>query len=59
MRKGVCPLCKKEWESDENKDYPFCCSVHKMADLYGWLNEEYFTSEPLSHSTDDEEAIEE
>lgn len=54
MKKGVCPTCQKEWESDNNRDFPFCSHVCKMSDLYSWLNEEYFFSEPLQSSDEEE-----
>lgn len=56
MKKGICPICRKEWESDDNRSFPFCSNTCKMLDLYSWLNEEYAVSEPLPHSCDDEES---
>ena len=58
MSKGICPQCHKEWETEENADFPFCSRTCKMLDLYSWFSEEYVISEPLPHSCDDEEAAE-
>jgi len=58
MRKGICPLCKKEWESEDNKSFPFCGATCKNLDLYAWFNGEYCITESLSNSCDDEEAAE-
>ncbi|MCS7279465.1 MAG: DNA gyrase inhibitor YacG [Thermodesulfobacteriaceae bacterium] len=36
-----CPKCKREVKWKNNPYKPFCSKVCKLADLYGWLEEEY------------------
>jgi endogenous inhibitor of DNA gyrase (YacG/DUF329 family) len=51
-----CPTCKAVL-ADVPEDYaprPFCSPRCKLADLYGWLNEEYRISEPLPLEPSDE-----
>jgi len=49
-----CLICKDEIEDpEENKNFPFCSEHCKMVDLYSWLSEEYFISEPLPNVEDD------
>ncbi len=45
-RKVKCPICKKYTSWEGNPYRPFCSKECKLADLYGWLNEEYRIKEP-------------
>jgi hypothetical protein len=51
-----CPICKRVLEdvADDFPPRPFCSPRCKLADLHGWLNEEYRVSEPLEMLEDDE-----
>ncbi len=53
--KSVCPICKKELETEpRSAAFPFCSGRCKKLDLYKWLNEEYRFSEPLLDESSDE-----
>jgi endogenous inhibitor of DNA gyrase (YacG/DUF329 family) len=43
--KVKCPICKKLTQWEGNPYRPFCSKECKLADLYGWLNEEYSIKE--------------
>lgn len=51
-----CPICKRVLEdvADDFPPRPFCSPRCKLADLHGWLNEEYRVSEPVPMLEDDE-----
>ena len=36
-----CPICKKPTYWENNPYRPFCSKECKLADLFGWLSEEY------------------
>jgi len=36
-----CPICKKKTTWKGNPFRPFCSKECKLADLYGWLSEDY------------------
>ncbi|WP_038055871.1 DNA gyrase inhibitor YacG [Thermodesulfobacterium hydrogeniphilum] len=36
-----CPVCGKRTQWENNPYRPFCSKKCKLADLYGWLSEEY------------------
>jgi len=41
LKKVRCPVCKKRVNWEGNPYRPFCSKKCKLADLYGWLSEEY------------------
>ncbi len=41
VKKVKCPVCGKKTRWKDNPYRPFCSKECKLADLYGWLNEEY------------------
>ncbi|RII01121.1 DNA gyrase inhibitor YacG [candidate division NPL-UPA2 bacterium Unc8] len=44
--KPRCPICKKSYQNDNNKYFPFCSSRCRLADLGDWLDGKYRISEP-------------
>jgi uncharacterized protein len=47
--KPVCPICRKVLPTeDRSAPFPFCSARCKKVDLYGWLNEQYRISEPIT-----------
>ncbi len=40
-KKIKCPVCGKKTQWKNNPYRPFCSKECKLADLYGWLSEEY------------------
>ena len=37
----ICPYCKREFDTEFSPAMPFCSVRCRLADLDGWLNEEY------------------
>jgi endogenous inhibitor of DNA gyrase (YacG/DUF329 family) len=50
----TCPICKRVLDdvADDYPSRPFCSPRCKLADLHGWLNEEYRVSEPIPELED-------
>jgi uncharacterized protein len=36
-----CPICQKQFESEQSPVMPFCCQRCRMVDLGRWLGEKY------------------
>jgi len=45
--KHKCPTCKKETDSANDADFPFCSERCRMLDLGAWAAEKYVVSEPI------------
>lgn len=50
-----CPKCRKNFEVQQPAVLPFCSVRCKMADLHGWLSEDYSVPTNLEVDPDGEE----
>jgi endogenous inhibitor of DNA gyrase (YacG/DUF329 family) len=44
--KWRCPICRRETDSDADREFPFCSERCRNADLGNWAAERYRISEP-------------
>ncbi|HTZ49232.1 MAG TPA: DNA gyrase inhibitor YacG [Verrucomicrobiae bacterium] len=45
--KYTCPICKKETDSAEDVEFPFCSERCRLLDLGAWSAEKYVVSDPI------------
>jgi endogenous inhibitor of DNA gyrase (YacG/DUF329 family) len=45
--KRLCPICRKEADSESDADFPFCSERCRLIDLGNWASEKYKVSEPV------------
>ena len=45
--KYKCPTCKKETDSVDDADFPFCSERCRLLDLGAWAAEKYVVSDPI------------
>ncbi|HEV2306788.1 MAG TPA: DNA gyrase inhibitor YacG [Candidatus Acidoferrales bacterium] len=50
-----CPICKKQTDSDVDKDFPFCSERCRLTDLGNWATEKYKVSEPAADESERED----
>ena len=52
----ACPICRRNFDSDQTEAMPFCSNRCRLIDLGKWFNEEYGL--PVDPEAEEEERLE-